>query len=612
MLHASSGGGAGSRSVAWFIVRCVDMMTSSPTATAGNREPDRPRAAASTAPSTAAGIWYGLLAATLVAQAFLLHTAASRDVAPFYPRGFDQVQYLTESYRAYEQIRDRGLIDGLLNTLGQPRVQGWLVQLQAALVFVLTGPSRLAALDLNVAYFLVYLGVTGEVVRRSLGLPAGLAALGLVSSERAVAQLIGGAFDFRLDFSALCLWGVLLAVTALADPARDRAAGPSIVILGLLLILSRLITAVYILPLFSLLLGLTYARLVGGSRPRRRWLFGALVAWSVALGGLVFFNYDNIAGYYIRGHVTSDEKSVRALEVGVRNLLESVTFYATSAARQHAGSGFVWLATLLIVGGLAARLTAVRPAELVGPSGAGTDLRWAGAVAVLGVLVPYAVLTVNELKSPVVGGVLVPPMALLVVIVFAGLSRRATTVAGGDRPLLILGTGVLALGVLVQTGFVGRRQYDSIPTQQLSAATDLGQGLAEHVDRFGGRRAVWAIDAHLDYAAAGVVQLQYYERTGVWLELASGLGHGGVHTTLAPDEVLREAAASDVLILTRGDDDRPSVYPYDRSIEAQKPALFKLAEKEFLLQRRERLFGREVFGYVRRGASADDGKSIAR
>lgn len=594
------------------------MTTSTAPAATGSQIARRPEARV-TVPRLTAGAWYGVLAGVLLIQAVVLHMAASRDVAPYVPRGFDQVQYLTESYRAYEQVRDHGLIDGLANTLALPRVQGWLVQLEATMLFLLTGPGRLAALDLNILWFLAYLGVTGEVVRRSLGLPAGLAVLGIISSERTVAQIVGGAFDFRLDFIALCLWGILLAVAAFADLARHRAAGPALVLLGLALILSRLIAALYVLPLFGLLLVLTFLRPAWRSdreaRIRQGWLLAALVIWSVVLAALVFANWDNIAGYYIRGHLTSDEKRIRALEVGVGSLVESVSFYPWSAIRQHAGFGMVLLAALTVLGGLAAGRGTRRSELSTAPArGERVDVAWAYAVLVLSLLVPYAILTVNELKSPVVGSVLVPPLALLAVTTFYAFGRQA--VAGPafrDRRPLILGATILVLGLVWQTTNVGRRLYDPTPTAELAAASDLVEFLAEYFDHRGNRRPVWAMDSHLDYAAAGVVQLLYYERRGVWMDLVPGLGHDGVHLTLTPDEVLRQAAASDLLILTRTVDRRPSVYPYDRSIEATKSALFELAEKELTLYRRERLFGREVFAYVRPSRASDrpqDGSTV--
>jgi hypothetical protein len=71
--------------------------------------------------------------------------------ALFYPRLTDQVQYLTESYTGYEQLREHGL----LNLLQQPCAHGIPLQIEVALLFLVSVAGRLPAVDLHVLLFLV-------------------------------------------------------------------------------------------------------------------------------------------------------------------------------------------------------------------------------------------------------------------------------------------------------------------------------------------------------------------------------------------------------------------------------------------------------------------------
>ena len=110
---------------------------------------------------------------------------------------------------------------------------------------------------------------------------------------------------------------------------------------------------------------------------------------------------------------------------------------------------------------------------------------------------------------------------------------------------------------------------------------------------------MWSLDRHVDYLAAGVVDLFYYERRGVPLRLRAGLGHGAIYVRLAPEAVMQQAAASDVLVLTQPFDRLPPFYPYDQSIDAQRPALEGLAAERFTLYREYHALGHDVRVFVR-------------
>ena len=80
---------------------------------------------------------------------FLFDQFGARRHTPVFPRWHDQIQYLSESYTGYEFARSRGVIAGLLNALTTPSAQGTLHDFLAILVFLVAGPSRSAALSVN-------------------------------------------------------------------------------------------------------------------------------------------------------------------------------------------------------------------------------------------------------------------------------------------------------------------------------------------------------------------------------------------------------------------------------------------------------------------------------
>ena len=105
--------------------------------------------------SSTSPLWPWLLAGGLMLAEFLLFDLmTSQHHASIYPRWNDQIQYLTESYRAYDAAKVDGLWAGLKNIGANPASQGTVHDVLAMLVFLLVGSaSRSAALSLNMLAF---------------------------------------------------------------------------------------------------------------------------------------------------------------------------------------------------------------------------------------------------------------------------------------------------------------------------------------------------------------------------------------------------------------------------------------------------------------------------
>src|SRR5262245_32372765 len=89
----------------------------------------------------------------LLVEGALFRQFAQGEVAWAVPLSYDQSAYLAQSYAIHEQIKDKGLVGGLAAALGAGAESGVLVQVEAGLLFLLLGPSRLAALALNFLHF---------------------------------------------------------------------------------------------------------------------------------------------------------------------------------------------------------------------------------------------------------------------------------------------------------------------------------------------------------------------------------------------------------------------------------------------------------------------------
>ncbi|HZU36936.1 MAG TPA: hypothetical protein VFA18_13540, partial [Gemmataceae bacterium] len=107
----------------------------------------------------------------LLVQFGMFRQFALREVVWSYPAYNDQLAYLEQSYQTYEKILDHGLIDGVLEGMGihfghlRMNAAGATLHVQAAVLYLLTGPSRMSALTLNFLYFAMLQVVLVATVR---------------------------------------------------------------------------------------------------------------------------------------------------------------------------------------------------------------------------------------------------------------------------------------------------------------------------------------------------------------------------------------------------------------------------------------------------------------
>ena len=142
--------------------------------------------------------WLWLLAGAIMALELLVfHQLAAKRQAMVYPRWSDQIQYLSESYYSYDELKAHGWRAGLTYACTNPAAQGTLHDIVAVVAFVA----------------LKGLGVYGAA--RAFGAPH------VEALERAAIMAHGGEFAF-------VLYGAALAV-GLIDP-RGLASLAAIII----------------------------------------------------------------------------------------------------------------------------------------------------------------------------------------------------------------------------------------------------------------------------------------------------------------------------------------------------------------------------------------------
>ncbi len=536
--------------------------------------------------------WMWVAAALLMLGEFLLFDVmTSRHHTKIYPRWNDQIQYLTESYNAYEQMQTHGLAAGLKHALGKTALQGTLHDTSALLIFWLTGSaSRSAALSLNMLVFLAWQAALLFTIPRLTGYRAlGWMGFGLLlcvawpwSGEA------GSAVDFRLDHAAMCLIGVTSCLALLTNGFRRTGWAVAFGAAVGLTMLERFLTGIYFAAIFAVTAGWVFC---GDERWRRLRNLGYAGLMAAALALPVFWiNRVAIYTYYWVGHVSGAESTARFRGL---DLWRSVEFVFGHLGDMHLGRYFGWAVVLLTGLLLSLRLIARRRAA----SGSGLDWLFFGLAFLL---MPAAVLVLHRQKSEYVLGVLVPGVILLVLWLWAALWRRIDFQSDSAwRRALPL---VPALAALVAgLGYFGERQIRNPHDPQFLESARTVNLIADHI--FHSIRADHianpniAVDQVVDYLDAQILRVICYERKKTWIPFVIQLPN----SILADkDEVmLYRLKLCDFVVLT-DDMEGPGYWPYDQQMRRLYPELKAWCEGH--LQRVDgfTVFGRELSLYRRR------------
>src|SRR5439155_25946717 len=125
----------------------------------------------------------------------------------------------------------------------------------------------------------------------------------------------------------------------------------------------------------------------------------------------------------------------------------------------------------------------------------------------------------DEVKGPVVGDVLVPPVLLLAAVALATAARRSTSLPEAiKRAVLATGAAILLIGIAAQARALRTMTFDLSSTSDIAQASRFIDQLGAYVSapRPGGP-LLWTMDAHLGFAAAPVGRSYYYQQHHEWL-----------------------------------------------------------------------------------------------
>jgi hypothetical protein len=536
-----------------------------------------------------------LLIALFAVEAMIFYAHVARDIAPFYPAHFDQLSYYLATYDLIGAFHARGL-SALVEELLQPNsATGTTFVLQGALLSLIGGANRTAILSINLVYLFALQFVFFVVIRTRTG-RTDLAWIGMafLLSLSTLFNGAGGIYDYRIDFSAFCLYGIWTCLLVWSRSFLRTSRVLLVVAIGILLVYSRFFTIIYIGGVLGALLAINtyviwrnpspYRTAVAARRIRNILLSGTIIA--AICGARLFLSRAAIYDYYVIGHVLGEEKFIRAHELGIYTVAGHLFYYPKSILEKHVG-----LLTLLMAGALAGwslwndRVTI---SELF------TRLRRFRQEFVtlgLAILIPVAFLTINVSKSPVVGGIVAVPILLALVLFGAAVWPRGGRLELAPPWARMLPALVMAIAL---TAFVSKGLSSKhLPARaDLERITLLAKTIASYAADNNLTRLTMSSDRVVDYQNAATPKLFSIELLHRNLDIDPRFGHSVYGIFATPREVaLRLFADSDVIVLTDAVTDRSYPYPMNTKIKEYWDELWQWTNQNRVL-----LFSTEIHG----------------
>lgn len=536
-----------------------------------------------------------LLSVLFLAEAVLFYVHVARDVAPFYPPNFDQLFYYLATYDLIGAFHTRGFGVFVDELLLPSSATGATFVLQGALLSLIGGENRTTLLSINLLYLLALQLVFFVVIRSRTGrVDAAWIGVALLLSLSTLFNVAGGIYDYRIDFSALCLYGIWASLTVWSGSFHHAGRSVLVALVGIVLICSRFFTIIYVAGVLAALLSASLVaiwrtpsteRNVATIRRAHNILLSGVIIAVVCLPRL-FLSRDAIYGYYMIGHVLGEEKYIRAHELGVYSIAGHLLYYPRSILVRHVG-----LLAWLIAGALAGwalwrnRLAASEMPGRLRPFG--HELTALGVA----ILIPVAALTANVAKSPVVGGIVTVPILVAMVLFGAALWPRGGVIKLTRGRAISVSAVAMAIA-LAAFAIRGTSSRDVAPRADLERIAMLARSIATFAADNKLDRLSMSTDRVVDYQNVGTVKLASIELLHRSLEVDGLLGHGpyGIFAT-SREDALRLLAESDVIVLTDPVTDRSHPYPINAKIKEYWDELWQWTNEN-----RVQLFSTEILG----------------
>jgi hypothetical protein len=527
-----------------------------------------------------------ILALVLALEAVVYCGFFYRELAWFPPDFSDQAVYLSRAYELQDALGTIGP-RAVWAALNQAHPNGLVYPIAGGLLSTLLGGGRLPALLVNfigfaVAQVAVFLTVRSSTRSRAFG----YVALGLVLLERTTWNLIGGLFDFRMDFVAFCLYGTWTALALRSAVFRSLGWSALAGAVAGFLLLHRFVAIVHVLGVTAGLMGL-FAVMALRKYPLEVGVRARNLAISTAAALAIFLpafwpNWPAFRSYYA---LTGEDPTVRAAMAGVFTIADSIVFYPHAIALGHLGPDFIYASIALV-----AVLSIARLLHREREESARRDLVLPALFLLGAVGWPVLALTLHPSKASQTAGIVGIPLAILVALVANAVAPRSR---GWARAAAVV---VLALAALFQLDQAVRH---SIPVLQNRKELRDWSTLVRWLNAYAIERRVASpvisVDVISSRISAPAITSGGFEMTRVFVRWRGLLGAS--IASIGREQALAWLKFSDVIVLSTVS--RADPYSFHVSVKAFWPDLKDWTERNMTLAGQFEFGEESVWVYVK-------------
>jgi hypothetical protein len=536
-----------------------------------------------------------LLWVLISVEALLFWAFYAREIAPYPPQNFDQAVYLTQTYTLQEQVSTGGLGEFWRELWSPNHASTLALPIEGALFGLIVGGARFPQLCVLLVGFCalqIFAFSTARAVFRDR--VYGIVVLGLILSQSTLWFWAGGLFDFRIDFLAYCLYGIWVCAVIRSNLFTDRRWAIACGLIGALLVLHRFLAVLYIVGVCggfaafcALILFLTRKQVDVGRQMKHRLLNLALmlVVFAAIVSPILFINWTTIYNKYGYAQFIY-EKDIRAREFGVFSLSDNLLFYPRSIVLDHLGQSFLWASAIGFAGALLARLLckSVRIADSTGDRDSKTVLL--EIIFLLGAISgPIILLTFDISKSPVIGGIVGVPAALLVVSLIARIAPKLGYHGYTRAYKLLLASALLIflLGVFNQFSHSSQHTMQATQRRDLKRVAELDRWLVDYANEHNWPSPEISFDVISGWFLAEAITASGYEQTGGLVKFRSGFGNAGELMGIDRSQALPLLAQSDFVLFSTLP--KTGLYPFYQKISEYWHDLKDWADKNMTVAR---------------------------
>ena len=521
---------------------------------------------------------FWLLAGIFSLEFFLFDHFGARRHTPVFPRWHDQVEFLSDSYSAYEFSHARGAPAGLLNALSNSSGYGALHDFLALIVFLIAGPSRSAALSVNMLALIgwqiaLYIAIARITASRALALAAAMLPLTLTGPWQ---NIPGSTYDFRLDHLAMCAIGITTALGLHTDRFQSGRASTFFGVAIGLTVVTRFLTG----PYFALIFVGLAVWIARGTDRRSRFanLFRSFAAAATIAIPFLWVNHDAVRNYYSFSPYFGTDS---VLWQPMSGLIRSLQFVAEQIVQRHLGLMF---GVVVAVGAIVLALLRFRPQ----PS---SPLPIPNSMGALFVAAPILVLTLHPQRNEVLVGAIAPGMVILACILWTFAARRTSALV---RSIWAGAVVVASLAYFVRTQTV--TAYPPSIQADIRMVNTIADRLSSRTQAANLKQPQLAVDHVTEALDASVLRIISYERKRSWIQYRMALPAGLADPSAA--QVLERLGQSDFVFLSEEAPESP--HAFDRRLAAMRPQLLAWCDTNLRATDRFTLFGRRMVLYQRR------------